>query len=226
MSAPTLDRPAATTQPHPSAAPRRRRPLLALVAAGLVLVAAAAGTSLALADRPSGRPAATGAPQDQPTGQLGDQGTVVDQNTTPRQPDTGTGTGDSGTRAPAPVLPDGTTPAYITGIDRARNRITVDVVQVFEDKQAEAAAIADGESPDKAQYLAVWVRNENSRLRTLPLAGDLRIKLLHPCEDSGDRGAQLDQLASNARTDAYYYNLHVANGVVRGIDERLAINAC
>ena len=59
----------------------------------------------------------------------------------------------------------------------------VDVVQVFNDDEAVKAAIADGKSPAEAKYLTTWVRNENPRLRTLPLAGDLEAILLRDaCE--------------------------------------------
>ena len=66
-------------------------------------------------------------------------------------------------------------PAYITKV--SNSRIVVDDVQVFHDDAAVKAAIADGKSPAGAKYLTTWVRNENSRLRTLPLAGDLDIQL-------------------------------------------------
>ena len=73
----------------------------------------------------------------------------------------------------------------------------VDVVQVFNDDKAVKAAIADGKTPAEAKYLTGWVRNENPRLRTLPLAGGLDVRLLGGCEESGsDRAAVLSRLAA------------------------------
>ncbi len=126
------------------------------------------------------------------------------------------------------MLEDGDHPAYITKVDGANDRIVVDVVQVFNDDEAVKAAIADGKSPAEAKYLTGWVRNENPRLRTLPLAADLKVDLLGTCEESGsDREAVLTRLADNAkRKGNYYFMLTVSDGTVQQIQERLAINAC
>jgi hypothetical protein len=103
----------------------------------------------------------------------------------------------------------------------------VDVVQVFHDNAAVQAAVADGKSPSDAKYLTTWVRNQNPRLRTLPLAGDLVVRLHGGCEEGKDTGALLTKLAANARQrGTYYYTLTVAGGQVHRIQEQLAINAC
>jgi hypothetical protein len=127
--------------------------------------------------------------------------------------------------APRPVLADGHYDAYIRTVDASRNRLVVDLVQVFHDQAAVDAAIADGKPRAIAQYLSVYVSNHNSRLRTLPLARDLRLDLL-----SGDCEApistKLSTLVAHARTRTWYYNLTVAGGAVHRIQEILAINAC
>jgi hypothetical protein len=99
---------------------------------------------------------------------------------------------------------------------------------VFHDNQAVKAAIADGKSPSDAKYLTTWVRNENPRLRTLPLAGGLVVKLRDACGEPGNsRDAQLTRLAANAKLGGtYYYTLSVTDGTVQRIEERLAVNAC
>src|ERR687897_432819 len=106
--------------------------------------------------------------------------------------------------------------------------IVLAVVQVFHDDQAVKAAIADGTSASDAKYLTTWVRNENPRLRTLPLAGDLEVKLRDACGEPGNnREAQLTRLAANAALKGtYYYTLSVSDGTVERIEERLAVNAC
>ena len=132
--------------------------------------------------------------------------------------------------APRPVLADGRYDSYIRTVDSGRGRLVVDLVQVFQGQAAVDAAITDGMARDKAQYLGVWVRNQNPRLRTLPLARDLRLDLRGgDCE--APRNHQLARLASDARlmsgsTHTYYFTLTVTGGAVHQVQETLAINAC
>jgi hypothetical protein len=131
---------------------------------------------------------------------------------------------------PRPVLADGRYDAYVRTVDPGRNRLVVDLVQVFHDQAAVDAAIADGKPRDQAQYLSVWVRNQNPRLRTLPLARDLRLDLRGgDCEVPTSQ--QLAKLAADARlmngaVYTYYFTLTVAGGAVHRVQEFLAINAC
>jgi hypothetical protein len=239
MPAPTLDRKPETTQAGTSAGHRRPRRQLVLVAIALLVLAVAVGTSLAIATRP----VATQAPAEAgvaPAAPAGGQNVNADQNGatgqgTTAQPDQGNpaGTptkasnpGSTGSDGAGLALPDGDHDAYITSIDRVNNRIVVDVVQVFHDKQAVTEAIADGKSRSEAQYLTTWVRNENPRLRTLPLASGLVVKLWGSCEEGGGHNL-LTTLSANARQKGlYYYTLTLAGGKVQRIQERLAINAC
>jgi hypothetical protein len=131
---------------------------------------------------------------------------------------------------PRPVLADGRYPSYIRTVDRDRHRLVVDLVQVFDGQAARDAAIADGIARDQAQYLGVYVRNQNPRLRTLPLARDLRLDLRGgDCE--APLNHQLTKLAADARSmsgsiHTYYFILTVRGGAVQEVHERLAINAC
>jgi cell division septal protein FtsQ len=133
-----------------------------------------------------------------------------------------------GTTGRPPVLTDGTHNAFIRKLDPRARTVVVDVVQVFTDKAAVEAAVQDGRSREDAQYLSVWVRNQNPRLRTLPLASGFKVNLTGGCEDSTlSREALLQKLAANARiAGVYYYTLTVKDGAVQRIDEHLAINAC
>ena len=230
MSAPTLDRHPGSSQAGSSEGRRRRRTLV-LVASALIVLALAVGTSLAIATRPVARQAPASAT---PAAAAEDQNANTDQGQTETQGQdatgtaggTGSGSEGSGAETAAPVLPDGDTTAYITKV--ASDRIVVDVVQVFHDDQAVKAAVADGKSPSDAKYLTTYVRNENPRLRTLPLAGDLEVKLRDACGEPGNnREAQLTRLAANASLKGtYYYTLSVSDGTVERIEERLAVNAC
>ena len=123
-----------------------------------------------------------------------------------------------------PVLADGRYDAYIRQVNARGDYLVVDLVQVFHDQAAVEAAIADGRPRDTAQYLSTYVRNQNPRLRTLPLAGDLRVDLLGGCEEPVSH--QLNKLAADARTGSYYFTVTVAGGAVHRVQEFLAINAC
>jgi hypothetical protein len=133
----------------------------------------------------------------------------------------------------APVLADGHYDAYISRVEvpyeGGTGRLVVDLVQVFDGPAARDAAIADGVTRDKAQYLGFYVRNQNPRLRTLPLAGDARLDLRGGCE--APLSHQLAALAADARAmsgpvHTYYFTLTVAGGAVHHVQEFVAINAC
>jgi hypothetical protein len=79
---------------------------------------------------------------------------------------------------------------------------------------------------DQAQYLGVYVRNQNPRLRTLPLAHDLRLDLRGgDCE--APRNHQLTKLMKDARAmsgpiHTYYFTLTVTGGAVDRVQEFLS----
>jgi hypothetical protein len=129
-----------------------------------------------------------------------------------------------------PVLADGRYDAYIRQVNTRGDYLVVDLVQVFHDQAAVNAAIADGTPRESAQYLGVYVRNQNPRLRTLALAGDLRLDLRGgDCEAPVSH--QLTKLATDARAmsgsvHTYYFTLTVGAGAVHQVQEFLAINAC
>ena len=126
------------------------------------------------------------------------------------------------------VLADGIYPTYIDGVDVGRATITIDVIQVFEDDAAIDAAIEDGMAPNDAQYLYVYVRNQNPRLRTLPVARDVDMLFLDGCEAPPERDAALTELAKSTTpfSSLYYYDVTVANGAIRHIEQHLTEAAC
>jgi hypothetical protein len=132
--------------------------------------------------------------------------------------------------APRPVLADGRYDSYVRTVDTRNQRLVVDLVQVFQGQAAVDAAIADGMSRDKAEYLGIYVRNQNPRLRTLPWASDLRLDLRGgDCE--APLNHQLTRLAADARlmngsTHTYYFTLTVRGGAVHQVQEFLTGNAC
>ena len=199
--------------------PGRRRRIALVVAGALVLVLGTVGTVAAMAGRSS--PASKSpAPSIavSPNGPAAVQPPAAPVATTPIS------------SAPAaPVLADGTYPTYIDQVDVDGATITVDVIQVFHDDAAVNAAIEDGMTREEAlQYQYVYVRNENPRLRTLPIAGDVVIELLHECESPVGPAPTLTDLAEKTTpfNPLYYYEITVANGAIQHITEGLAQAAC
>ena len=85
----------------------------------------------------------------------------------------------SSLRPVAPVLADGIYPTYIDQVDVRGAKMTLDLVQVFYDDAAATAAIEDGHSDaDAVMGWYVYIRNQNSKLRTLPVARDLNIQFV------------------------------------------------
>ena len=129
-----------------------------------------------------------------------------------------------------PVLADGRYDSYVRTVDTNRQRLVVDLVQVFKYPASVDAAIADGLPRDQAQVLYVWVRNQNPRLRTLPMASDLGLDLL-PGDCIESRNHQFAKLIKDSRAmsnsrPAYYFTLTVAGGAVHRIQEDKTFNAC
>ena len=219
MQAPTLDKSQAD-RPINGPARSRRRLTSLLVAATLAVLGGAAGVTVALANRPE--PAA---PVAQPAATT--VAAAAAATPTAGQPAKAAPAAPATAGQPV-VLADGRHDAFVRKVDSGRGTIVLDVVQVFHDQAAVAAAVEDGKPRADAQYLQDYVRNQNSRLRTLPLASDVRVNLLGGCEEpKADQQALLAKLASNARLGgAYYYTVTVKGGTVRQLDEHLAVNAC
>jgi hypothetical protein len=229
MPAPSLDQvPTALSTPTP---PRRRRTVALLTAGTLALLAAGVGVGAAFVTRPTA-PASPPAAQRDATGAADTAASPADATAGPAaepaakagQP---AGPADDAAAPTPPVLEDGRHAAYVRKVDTGRNTVVVDVVQVFRDRDAVEAAVEDGESRGTAKFRTVYLRNENPRLRTLPLAGDLRVNLIGCGEEAAaSRDVLLAKLADNARSATFFYELTVDRGAVRRIDERIAGNAC
>ena len=97
------------------------------------------------------------------------------------------------------VLADGRHPVYLKTVDPGRPTITFDLLQFFTGEAAAKAAAEDGEeSPPPNDY---YIRNVNSRLRTLPVRPDAPITVnVLAAQSTGsstkDVSVTLDKLAS------------------------------
>ena len=224
--------------------PPRRRPV-ALVVAGAVLVAAiGSGAALALGGRSADRsdqPAAAAAQPAvaQPAAAQAtkaaaptpaSRGTAAGQ----RQQDSGSGQEQSSTPSGRPkregvtTLTDGRYDAYVRKVDPDRDLIVVDLVQVFTGDAAVQAALEDGMDRSAAEVRDTYVRNQNDRLRTLEMAGGVRLNLIGSCESTGQDAlfTKLIKDATSGQGQLFYYTLHVQGAMVRQIDEHQAQPAC
>jgi hypothetical protein len=234
------------TRPSAPRPPRRRR--VALFAAGAVLIAAlGSGAALALGDRNDGQSAAatqSAAAAAQPAsdqsakpsaGQSAKLATPASRATAVGQQQT-SGSGQEQSSSPSgrpkregvTTLADGRYDAYVRKVDPDRDLIVVDLVQVFTGKAAVQAALEDGMDRSAAEVRDTYVRNQNDRLRTLEMAGGVKLNLIGACDSTGQEGlfTKLIKDASYGHGQLFYYTLRVQDGVVQRIDEHQAQPAC
>ena len=232
------------TRPSAPRPPRRRR--VALFAAGAVLIAAlGSGAALALGDRNDGQSAAatqSAAAAAQPAASDQSAKPSAGQSATPasratavgQQQTSGSGQEPSSSPSGSPkregvtTLADGRYDAYVRKVDPDRDLIVVDLVQVFTGKAAVQAALEDGMDRSAAEVRDTYVRNQNDRLRTLEMAGGVRLNLIGACDSTGQEGlfTKLIKDASYGHGQLFYYTLRVQDGVVQRIDEHQAQPAC
>jgi hypothetical protein len=217
--------------------PPRRRPVALLVAGAVLVAVIGAGAALALgghsADR-SAQPAAAQSAADQATQAAAptpaSHGTASGQ----RQQGSGSGQEQSSTPSGSPkregvtTLTDGRYDAYVRKVDPDRDLIVVDLVQVFTGDAAVRVALQDGMDRSAAEVRDIYVRNQNDRLRTLEMAGGVRLNLLGSCASTGQeaRFTKLIKDATSGQGQLFYYTLQVQGGVVQRIDEHQAQPAC
>jgi hypothetical protein len=97
------------------------------------------------------------------------------------------------------ALADGTYPVYLDGVNSSARTLLVDVVQYFEGDAAVEAARQDNNAADIGDD-DYYIRNVNSRVRTLPVDPDALFDLF--VKANGDATeVRLPELAS-------YYNQH------------------
>ena len=232
------------TRPSSPRPPRRRR--VALFAAGAVLVAAlGSGAALALGDRndgPSEAATQSAAATAQPAASDQSAKPSAGQSATPasrataagQQQTSGSGQEQSSNPSGSPkregvtTLTDGRYDAYVRKVDPDRDLIVVDLVQVFTGDAAVRAAIQDGMDRSAAEVRDTYVRNQNDRLRTLEMAGGVRLNLIGSCESTGQEAlfTKLIKDATYGQGQLFYYTLRVQGGVVQRIDEHQAQPAC
>ena len=232
------------TRPSAPRPPRRRR--VALFAAGAVLIAAlGSGAAFALGDRNDGQSAAatqSAVAAAQPAASDQSAKPSAGQSATPasratavgQQQTSGSGQEQSSSPSGRPkregvtTLTDGRYDAYVRKVDPDRDLIVVDLVQVFTGDAAVRAAIEDGMDRSAAEVRDTYVRNQNDRLRTLEMAGGVRLNLIGSCESTGPEAlfTKLIKDASYGHGQLFYYTLRVQDGVVQRIDEHQAQPAC
>jgi hypothetical protein len=224
--------------------PPRRRPVAVFVAGAVLVVAIGVGAALALGGHGGEQVAPVGAAAAQPAA---DQATKVaastpaSRGTASGQPQQGSGQPQKGSGQPQSSTPsgrpkregvttltDGRYNAYVRKVDPDRDLIVVDLVQVFTGDAAVRAALEDGMDGSAAEVRDTYVRNQNDRLRTLEMAGGVRLNLIGSCESTGQEAlfTKLIKDATYGQGQLFYYTLGVQGGVVQRIDEHQAQPAC
>jgi len=215
--------------------PPRRRPVALFVAGAVLLAAIGAGAALALGGRSADRSDQPAAAAAQPAA---DQATTAaapaSRGTASGQRNQDSGQEQSSTPSGSPkregvtTLADGRYDAYVRKVDPDRDLIVVDLVQVFTGNAAVRAAIEDGMDRSAAEVRDTYVRNQNDRLRTLEMAGGVRLNLIGSCASNGQEAlfTKLIKDATYGQGQLFYYTLRVQNGVVQQIDEHQAQPAC
>jgi hypothetical protein len=163
------------------------------------VVAGAAFAVAGCADRSTDRPAA--AP---PASTTGPAATATTGAATPTS------------REPA-VLADGRHPVLLKRVDSGGRTVTFDLIQFYQGEQAAIEAAKDRqESPPPND---VYIRNVNSRLRTLPVAADATITVNGLLATQTDTPVTLAKLASLTRSYSPVFRITVRNGQVVKIAE-------
>jgi hypothetical protein len=138
-------------------------------------------------------------------------------------------TGPTGGTDAAAVLVDGRHPVFFTGFDVAGSTVEFDLVQYLTGDEARAYA-EEHEDEYGEEYYDQYIVNENPRLRSLPVAGDVQITVLQTAESTSsphaitfgelpgyvgtDHGPAVTHLGYNA------FWLTVRDGTVVAIDEQ------
>jgi hypothetical protein len=127
------------------------------------------------------------------------------------------------------VLADGRHPVFFTGFDVAGSTVEFDLVQYLTGDEAHAYAEAH-EDEYGDDYYDQYVVNENPRLRTLPVAGDVEITVLQTAESTNSPHAITfrelpgyvgpDQGFATPHLGANVFWLTVRDGSVVAIDEQ------
>ena len=210
--------------------PPRRRPVALLVAGAVLVAAIGAGAALALGGRSADQ-------SDQPAADQAAKAaapTPASRGTAAGQRQQGSGQEQSSTPSGSPkregvtTLTDGRYDGYVRKVDPDRDLIVVDLVQVFTGNAAVRAALEDGMDRSAAEVRDTYVRNQNPRLRTLEMAGGVRLNLIGACDSTGQEGlfTKLIKDATYGQGQLFYYTLGVQGGVVQRIDEHQAQPAC
>ena len=219
--------------------PPRRRPVALLVAGAVLVAAIGSGAALALGGRSADRsdqPAAAAAQPAADQATKAAASTPASRGTASGQRQQGSGSGQEQSSNPSgnpkregvTTLTDGRYDAYVRKVDPDRDLIVVDLVQVFTGDAAVRAALEDGMDRSAAEVRDTYVRNQNDRLRTLEMAGGVRLNLIGSCESTGQEAlfTKLIKDATYGQGHLFYYTLRVQGGVVQRIDEHQAQPAC
>jgi hypothetical protein len=121
-----------------------------------------------------------------PAAQQNGQGTIG------AAPTTAAGGGATSTTEPpntspspvAPILPDGRSPVILKSVDVTNRTVTFDLIELYLGTQAAVEWKKDHPGdPNVPPLNGHYIRNNNTKLRTLPVSADVVVKTLDPYGD-------------------------------------------
>jgi hypothetical protein len=116
------------------------------------------------------------------------------------------------------LLADGRQPVFLKTVDSSRRTITFDLVQWYQgDDAAREAAKDHQESPPPNDY---YIRNVNSRLRTLPVRAAATITVNQIAGGNQNVPVSLARLASLTRSSSPMFWITVRHGQVVAVSEQ------
>jgi hypothetical protein len=140
-----------------------------------------------------------------------------------------TGT-SSASHSASPALADGRNFGYIKAVDTGNRTVVFDLAEFLQGDAADHAAQDDGViKPGEHVDNDYYIRNRNTRLRTVPFSGDVKIRIVDwaHCCDSKDGALQpfAASFQANGKTEEYHgpdsgYWLTVHGGSITTIEEQ------
>jgi len=150
----------------------------------------------------------------------GCSGHQSEQPTTPQgqQPVAATTTPGGTTNSEPAVLADGRHPVYLKTVDPAGRMVSFDLIQFYQGDQATVEAAKDHqESPPPNDY---YIRNVNSKLRTLAVRADAAITANQIAGSNQDVPVTLAKLATLTREHSPVFWITVRHDQVLKIGEQ------
>lgn len=121
----------------------------------------------------------------------------------------------------APVLPDGRSPVILKSVDVAHRTITFDLIELYLGAQAQVEWKKDHPNATGPGLPGdTYVRNNNTKLRTLPVSTNVVIKTLQHNGESTPTGQIAFEALPTYKSDSNIYWITVVGGTITLFEEQ------